>query len=146
MTRNRITNVSIFSALIAAAAIAGARQGDVQAQTTTAPTICTTGGGENALTIALTSAAPNHITGVYIRRKGCDQWSKNLGVVLPGKSIHLFNLDDGDFDVFWREHVHTYGASPALVDNPPTTREWNKTQLKRTVSLRGETHRRIVLP
>lgn len=110
---------------------------------------CYTGDGGNAITIALPAQSNNHLEAIYIRRKGCQQWSKNLGVVLPGKSIHILNLDDGEMEVFWREQPHTFGVRPPLKEMPPTQDEWTTATKsgsgKRTVNLNAESHRRIVI-
>ena len=110
---------------------------------------CYTGAGGNAITIALPAHSNNHLEAVYIRRKGCQQWSQNLGIVLPGKSIHILNLDDGEMEVFWRERPHTFGVKPPFKEQPPTQDEWSTAAMgesgKRTVRLSDESHRRIVI-
>ncbi len=145
MKGNPKTYVAILVALIVAASIVGAWQGRVQAQSMDDVNRCNPGYGHSALTIALTSAAANYIEGVYIRRTGCNEWSKNFGVLMPGRSIHLFNLHDGEFEVFWREHPHRYGLRPKLRENPPTADEWDTVRTKRHIALNEEAHRRIVV-
>ncbi len=144
MKSNPKTNVVIVVALIVTASIAGAWQGGVQALSADDVIRCTTGYGHNALTIALMPEAANHIEGVYIRRTGCNEWSKNFGVVMPGESIRFYNLHDGEFEVLWREHRYTDGMRPELRENPPTMDEWNTVRTKRRIALNEEAHRRIV--
>jgi hypothetical protein len=110
---------------------------------------CYTGNGTNAITITLPSDATHHLNAVHIRRKGCDQWSQNLGIVLPGKSIHILNVDDGEMEVFWREAPHTLGDRPESTDTPPTPDEWETVittdEGGDSVTLSAEAHRRIVV-
>lgn len=147
----KYTRLSIWSALFVGMAIAIGCQHSPKPKPEpvgyTGP--CHTGHGGNAITIALPAHSNNHLDAVYIRRKGCQQWSQNLGVVLPGKSIHILNLDDGEMEVFWREKPHTFGVRPPLKERPPTHDEWTTAATsgtgKRTVSLSTESHRRIVV-
>lgn len=139
------TKVAIWTALIASAAIAADRQNGPEPEGVGDPITCQTGYGVNALTIALPDDAKHHIEAVYIRRKGCQEWSKNLGVVLPGKSIHILNLDDGELEVFWRTEPYTLGVRPPHKESPPTHQEWMTNEDKKSLTLSGESHRRIVV-
>ncbi len=134
-----------FAMLIAATAIAIGCQHGPEPKLANDTSPCFTGDGGNALTIALPTDAGKHIDGIYIRRKGCQQWSQNLGVVLPGKSIHIFKLDNGEMEIFWRTKPHTFGLQPQLTESPPTRDEWSTANGKKTMTLTGETHRRIVV-
>ncbi len=145
MSKNTKSKSIVLLALLAATAIATGAQHEPQSVTVGNVKPCFSNDGNNALTIALTPDANQHIDGIYIRRKGSQQWSQNLGVVLPGKSIHIFNLNDGEIEIFWREKSHTFGVQPALSVAPPTHDEWKTTNAKQTISLDTETHRRIVV-
>ncbi len=137
--------VAMVVGLIVVASIVGARQVDVQTQSMDNFTRCNPGFGHCALTIALTSESPNYIESLYIRRTGCNEWSKNFGFVVPGMSIHIFNLHDGDFEVFWRSYPHSNSIRPKVRENPPTADDWNSVRTKRRITLNEETHRRIVV-
>ncbi len=145
----KYNRLSIWSALFLGMVTAIACQHSPEPEPVRYLSPCHTGDGGNAITIALPAHSSNHLEAVYIRRKGCQQWSQNLGVVLPGKSIHILNLDDGEMEVFWREQPHTFGVRPPLKELPPTQDEWTTAATsgtgKRTVSLNAESHRRIVV-
>jgi len=144
-----ISRATVWITLFVGAAAATAYQHSPEPKVVGHTGDCYTGNGTNAITISLPSNATNHLKAIHIRRKGCEQWSQNLGIVLPGKSIHILNLDDGEMEIFWREEPHTFGVRPDPTDTPPTHDEWTKASTTNTnehnVHLMADAHRRIIV-
>jgi len=148
MKQSILTRSTAWMAILVGAAIATGCQHGPEPKVVGYLSSCYAGDGGNALTIALPPESDHDLEAIYIRRKGCDQWSQNLGVVLPGKSIHILNLDDGEIEVFWREKPHAFGVRPLLEETPPTHSEWSTATTSAggsTITLEADTHRRIVV-
>ena len=147
-TTSRTARTTLWMAILMGAAIATGCQHGPEPKAVGHAGPCYTGDGQNALTIALPAESKYDLEGVYIRRKGCDHWSQNLGVLLPGKSLHILNLDDGEIEVYWREKPHAFGIRPLLKETPPTEVEWSTataTNDGTRINLKAEIHRRIVV-
>ena len=139
----------ILGAIVALTGLKAASQAGSKAEAAHYDGPCEIRAGQNALTISLPATAGYQVEGVFIRRRGCEGWSKNVGTITPGKSLHLMNVEDVEMEVFWRTTPHRYGKIPVPSAITPTEAEWNNAittgAFAETVTLKDGHHSRIEL-